>query len=451
MTTLSRTPVLLLAAVLSAGCAAIDPHKLLSRQLARATHVQDEADAAIATPALGEAGRRAALEFVWATVNDRYYDPALHGIDWAAARERWRPRAMDAATDEAFWDFLDHMTGELRDAHTRVESPARAARIARHESVSPGFSFRPVEDRLAVTGVNPDADAYWAGVRPGMTLVEIGGEPAPAAWQKALGETRESSTPQARQRSAVERLLAGEPGSKLAATFARGDGSTFTATLERTRFVNAPRVAHRTLPSGFAYIRLASWAQSIQDEMIEAIEAHRDAPGLVIDLRGNPGGSALMVRNVAARFFKDRVEFGRALTRSGKPITLAFDWIEVIKLKQALEGTGTFLGPVAVLVNAASASGSELFAGLLQSQARATVLGQTTCGCLLAYMGYADVPGGGRLAYSEVGFVFSDGRQVEGVGVVPDVPVPVTIADLLSGRDRALEAAQASLERGTRQ
>jgi len=165
----------------------------------------------------------------------------------------------------------------------------------------------------------------------------------------------------------------------------------------------------------------------------------------VIDLRGNPGGSALMVRNVAAQFFAGKVAFGRTLTRTGKPITLAFDWIEVIRIEQELEGTGVYSGPVVVLVNASSGSGSELFAGLMQSQGRATIVGQTTCGCLLAYMGYADVPGGGKLAYSEVGFVFSDGRQVEGVGVPPDMPVPVTIADLLAERDRALEVAQTHL------
>jgi carboxyl-terminal processing protease len=98
-----------------------------------------------------------------------------------------------------------------------------------------------------------------------------------------------------------------------------------------------------------------------------------------------------------------------------------------------------------VLVDAGSASASELFSGLLQSHKRATVIGETTCGCLLAYMGYAAVPGGGQLAYSEVGFVFPDGSRIEGKGVVPEVAVPARVADLLADRDRALEEAQAVL------
>ena len=79
------------AALLGAGCAAFDPHGVIARQLApdgAAAH------APVPPPAgagLGEAGRRAALDFVWATVNERYYDPKLNGVDWAAARGRWAP------------------------------------------------------------------------------------------------------------------------------------------------------------------------------------------------------------------------------------------------------------------------------------------------------------------------------------------------------------------------
>jgi len=251
---------------------------------------------------------------------------------------------------------------------------------------------------------------------------------------------------QARHHAAARKLLAGEPDSSAILSFARGDGTPFTVTLKRKRFTSPPRVSHRVLPSGFGYIRLTSWEQSLQGRTIEAIEALKGTPGLVIDLRGNPGGSALMVRNVAARLFEGKFEAGRSLTRTGKPITLAFDWIEVVKIRQEIVGTGTYLGPVVVLVNGDSASGSELFAAILQAQGRATIMGQTTCGCLLAYLGYVPVPGGGRLAYSEVGFALSNGKRIEGEGVVPDEPVGVTAADLRVERDRALEDAQARLK-----
>lgn len=440
---------LALAGLLATGCAAFDPNNVLTRRLAPGPAGAHSPVPLPESPTLGRDERMAAVDFVWATVNERYFDPALNGVDWPAARARWEPQALAAENDELFWETLDRMTGELRDAHTRVNSPARAALIERHEAVSLGFAFRPVEGPLVITSVRPDSDAFWAGVRPGMTLVAVAGEPAGAAYAKWLAESRESSTPQARHNGAARKLQAGEPGSTVELTFARGDATQFTAPLKRQRFASPPRVTHRVLPSGFGYLRLTSWQQSLQSPMIDAIEALKSTPGLVVDLRGNPGGSALMVRNVAARFFDGKVDAGRSLTRTGKPITIGFDLIELVKLKQEIEGKGTYKGPVAVLVDAGSASASELFAGLLQSHQRATVIGETTCGCLLAFMGYAAVPGGGQLAYSEVGFVFPDGSRIEGKGVVPEVTVPARVADLLADRDRALEEAQALLRRKT--
>ena len=432
-----------LAAALATGCAAIDPNGLLTRQLG-GFESHSPVPSAGAGP-LDAATRAAAFDYVWRTIDERYYDPKMNGVDWKAVGERWKPQVLQAPDDEAFWDRLDRMTGELRDSHTRVESPRRARLIEQSQSVSLGFSFRPLGDALVVTSVNPESDAWWAGVRAGMHLVTVNGEPAQSAFAKLLAEAREGSSDHAKNLMAARRLLAGEPDSRATLAFRRGDGSLIEATLRRTRFTNPPRVTHRRLPGGPGYIRLTSWSQSLQGEMIEAIRALKDAPSLVIDLRGNPGGSGLMVRNVAAQFLKGEVKAGRALTRTGRPITLAFDLIEVIKLEQVIEGKDLYAGPVAVLIAGGSGSGSEMFAAILQSQKPASIVGQVSCGCLLAYMGYAPVPGGGKLAYSEVGFVLSDGQRVEGTGVIPDVPVPVSAQDLAVNRDRVLETAVAQL------
>jgi len=173
----------------------------------------------------------------------------------------------------------------------------------------------------------------------------------------------------------------------------------------------------------------------------------KDAPSLIIDLRGNGGGSAGMVQQVARAFFDGEVQAGRTLTRTGKPITLAFEMVELVKLQSTLKGTGLYKGPVAILVDAGSGSASEKFSGLMQSLQRATVVGQVTCGCLLGYLGYAEVPGGGKLAYSELGYVMPDGSRIEATGVVPNLEVPTSIEDLRLGRDRALEVAVAHLKR----
>jgi carboxyl-terminal processing protease len=433
---------------LAAGCAAIDPYNMLGRRAGGApTAIPDSPVPSPAARSLGERDRERAFDFVWNTINERYYDPKLNGVDWKAAGERFRPEVLGAQGDDAFWDALDRMTGELKDAHTRVESPKRAAQIENNESISLGFSFVALDGSLVVAGVSGDSDAWWAGVRSGMKIVAIEGEEAIAAFERLKSGTRQDSTARSRHLRAVRKLSAGDPDTKIAFTFERPDGSRIDATLKRRRATIAAAASWRELPSGHGYIQLSQWTLGATNRMIAALKELKSAPGIIVDLRGNPGGSLHAVQNAIREFFPSKIEVGRTLTRTGKPVSVLFGAIEVITLKIEVNGRAeAYTGPLVVLVNESSGSGSEFFAGSLQALGRAAVVGRPTCGCLLGFLGYASIPGGGELAYSEVGFVMANGKRIEGEGVIPDKPVPLTMADLQLNRDRALEEAQALLK-----
>ena len=431
------------ALLVAAGCSLLDPHNMIGRQLGEATGIPTDPVPAPGNHPLDTAAREHAFDFVWTTIDERYHDPAFNGVDWKAVGARYRPLALAAPTDDAFWDVLDRMTGELKDAHTRVESPARVALRQRDESITLGFAFTPLEGRLAITSVNPESDAWWAGVRPGMSLVSIAGEPAGPAYQKLLADTRFDSTDRSRHLRALRRLLTGPEGSNMAFTFERADGTRLDATLTRKRLSTRPASSHRVLPSGFGYLRLTQWTIGATAHALEGIDALKDTPGMIIDLRGNPGGAVHAVNSVLARFFAEHADLGRVTTRTGRPVSLLFGTVEIIKLKSEVEGNkNAYKKPVVILLNAGSASGSELFAGEMQAANRAVVVGQPSCGCLLGFLGYTRIPGGGELAYSEVGFVLANGQKIEGRGVVPNHVVPLTVADLRLGRDRTLETAQ---------
>ena len=431
-----------LALALASGCSHLDPHNMVGRQLGDWTPAPNEFSSKTREP-LSAAAREAAFDFVWSTINERYHDPALNGTDWAAAARHFRPLALAAKDDEAFWDVLDRMTGELRDAHTRVESPARVEQRARDESISLGFSFVRVEGRFAVSGVNTESDAWWAGVRSGMLVIAIAGEPVETAYAKLQADTRHDSTDRSRHMRAVRRLMTGALGSTLTFTFERADGTRFDALLSRRKITSRAFESHRVLPSGFGYLRFTQWQAGVTGRALDGLEELKNTPGLVIDLRGNPGGSVFAVNRMLERFFTEKVEIGRSTTRTGKPISLFFGAVEIIKLKAVIEGSAeAYKAPVVVLVSASSASASELFAGAMQAAGRAKVIGEPSCGCLLGFLGYARIPGGGDLAYSEVGFVMTNGKRIEGEGVIPDHHVAPTLLDLQQNRDRALEEAQ---------
>lgn len=437
-----RFALLAPGALLFSACALLDPHNLIGRQFDEPTAPSSEFAPPAGTP-LDTAARERAFDFVWNTINEHYHDPGFNGTDWTAVGMRYRPLALAARDDETFWDALDRMTGELRDAHTRVESPSRVELRRRDESITLGFSFRVTGGRLVVTAVHPESDAWWAGVRPGMIMVSIAGEPAEAAYAKLEADTRYDSTERSRRLRAVRRLMTGDLGSTVAFTFERADGTRFDAVLSRRKVTLRPTESHRRLPSGFGYVRFTQWTLRMTSRALAGLDELREAPGLIIDLRGNPGGSVHAVNRMLERFFTARTELGRSTTRTGKPVSLLFGAVEIVNLKTVIEGRAdAYQGPVVILLDAGSASGSELFAGALQAAGRAKVVGEPSCGCLLGYLGYARIPGGGELAYSEVGFVMVNGKRVEGEGVTPDHLVVPSPQDLQQNRDRALEEAQ---------
>src|ERR1043166_2059217 len=84
------------------------------------THFTD--DSSLVSTATPE-GRLAVFDDAWETIQERYYDPAFHGVDWTAKRNAFRTAAGRAANSQEFYELLRQMIASLRDAHTRVYSP----------------------------------------------------------------------------------------------------------------------------------------------------------------------------------------------------------------------------------------------------------------------------------------------------------------------------------------
>jgi len=375
------------------------------------------------------------FEEVWATVNEKYYDPSFNGVDWHSLRQRYRPLIEAAKSDDQFYGILKRMVGELHDAHTRFSTPEERRERERLEAISAGVSVFEVEGKPAIVGVEPNSDAARAGVEVGMLVLAIDGKPVAERLAEARERVAGSSTDRAVRLRIYRMIVGGEPGTTLNMSLARADESVLEVAVTRRIVGDRAEVTSHLLPSGFGYIRLTLWESPIRKQFKKALSQFRNAQGVVIDLRGNPGGEAEEVEKIASFFFDAHVPFGKFTRRSGKSIYLRTE-----------NDNQVYKGPVVILVNEGSGSGSELFAGVMQENGRAVVVGRQTCGCVLGISRFRGLKGKGELAVSEYGYRSPDGKTFEGTGIHPDKTVELKISDLQQHRDSALEEAETLLK-----
>jgi carboxyl-terminal processing protease len=163
----------------------------------------------------------------------------------------------------------------------------------------------------------------------------------------------------------------------------------------------------------------------------EAVQACMKCDGFVIDLRGNPGGIGGMAMGMAGWFIDQPDQ--RLGTMYMRDATLKF----VVNPR-----VNTFAGPVAILVDGASASTSEILAGGMKDLGRARVLGTHTAAAALPSV-FEMLPNGDGFQYAIANYISEGGKPLEGLGVSPDVETPLTRQALLDGKDPALDAAVA--------
>ncbi|HEY0098533.1 MAG TPA: S41 family peptidase [Pyrinomonadaceae bacterium] len=395
--------------------------------------------AAQLTNTLTPAERAEIFEIVWRTVNETYYDPAFHGVDWQAVRERYRPRMEAAPNDQEFYAQFEVMLAELRDAHTSFNAPPPPGAPPEGQSGNLGLSLVEIEGQTIVSEVEADLSAERAGVRPGMLLRTVNGRPVEELY--ALIRANFAGTSSERAFAVLQRraiLYGGFLPKPRTLGLSNLDNSTFEVTLaERQPATTAPRVEARRLGSGFGYIKFDQWKPPADARFKEELSKLSETPGLVIDLRANGGGQTDVLLNIASNFFAAPTYTGGFRRRDG-----------TLDRYLTHAPTRLYKQPVVILIDERSASASETFAIFMQESRRAYVVGRQSNGALLNTR-IQKIKGGGTLRVSIRAYVSPDGRVPEGTGVVPDKIVPLTLADLRQGRDAALEAAEAYLNAHT--
>ena len=390
--------------------------------------------------------RKEVFEKIWKEIHEHYYDPSYNGVDWDEVRRRYAPLVESTQRDQEFYSLMSQMTSELHDAHTRFNSPEQWKNFRRQQGVTAGFSVDDMNGESVVTSVIPGTAAAHAGIEAGMVVLRVDDTPVAERIAEIQKKRLPSSSERATRWFVYNRVFAGPPDSSVKVELKRADGSVFEANVRRQIYSDAPQVTTHVLPSGNVYIRFDGFQHPITREFRAALQKFREAPGLIVDLRRNGGGDLAVLLPIAGYFFGKKTLFAKDSTRTGKPLS---SYVGLFKLPLQLyvgrAGEQIYSGPVVILVDAHSASSSEVFAAGMQDTLRAKVIGSQSCGCVLGIAKPRVMKGGGVLEMSEVLWFSPKGRKLEGTGIIPDQLVTPTMFDLQRGRDAVLAAADKSL------
>jgi carboxyl-terminal processing protease len=406
----------------------------------------------------------ATFDSVWSRVRNAHYDTAMRGIDWPRVRAELRPSAERATTlvelrgvlgemldrlGESHYDIIPAETDELLDPGPReVESDGQPG--------DAGISLRLLGNDVVVSHVVRDGPGDRAGVKAGWIVDSVGRFTARRNAERIARLRTDAERRQALVRlpRAVDASFAGAAGIVVRAAFRDGSGRRVVVPITRrvtpgepVRFPNLPTLLayleYQRRPLGDAatdgcvgVIRFNIWMTALADDFDRAVDALRDCRGIIVDLRGNPGGLGFMVAGVGGHFLDSIVSLGTMRTRGSE---LRF----VVNPRRATsrgEPVRPYGGRLAILIDPLTGSTSEIFAAGMQAIGRARIFGETSAGQALPAMA-TRLPTGDVLLHVTADLVAPDGRRVEGRGVVPDEPAPLRRAELLAGRDAALEAA----------
>lgn len=267
---------------------------------------------------------------------------------------------------------------------------------------------------LTIISPMPNSPAEAAGLKSGDEVIKVNGE-------DVTGQDP----------SVVLKSVKGPAGTDVTLTIHRSDpAKTFDVTITRKK-IELLSVESKMLEEKIAYIALTTFGETTTDELKKALNTLlADNPkGLILDLRYNSGGYLNIAIEVISQFIPEGVLMIEQ-QGSGEEITFS-----------AIPGGLATRIPLVVLVNEGSASASEITAGAIQDYGRGTLVGVTTYGKGSVQNWIPLENGQGAVRVTIARWLTPNARQINGVGLTPDIVVEITQADIDAKKDPQLQKA----------
>lgn len=401
-------------------------------------------DAAVVSTATRE-GRLAVFDDAWSAINERYYDRTFHGLDWDAQRTTFRSLAAETGSGAELYAVLRRMIASLNDPHTRVFAPEEKSDWWHPRFVSIGLAVREVDGLPTVVHVERDSEAQRAGIRAGDEIETVNGTPALSL---VKGRLVNSPAPTVSERfRAFATVMEGPPETSVEIRWKRKDGIERSAKFRRHWQQRDLGLRVRREKGDYAVIEMDAFTQPIALSFTSLLKDKlKGVRGMILDLRGNGGGDAEAMADIASAFLGAGFSLGQFTDRSGTSFTISTSSKSLLTSERITQAKLSPVLPLIVLSSERTSSAAEILIAALKTSRRATIIGTETCGCVLAIRTRHLLPDGGLLDISELDYQTSAGVRLEGHSIKPDETVMLERSDLYSGRDRAMQLAIARLK-----
>ena len=356
----------------------------------------------------------------WRVMKHRFYDPDMHGVNWASVKNVYEPLMDYVADQEEMHNVVSQMIGELNASHTGISAPpSQEDRDRMAQTRFPGFEMEPDASgfyKVSYIYKNGPADKDYVNLNEGDFILAIDGHELKAGdnyWRYLTAVRGEKLyfTVNSKPETAGARLVKVQPI----------NGGAY-GTLQYERWVEQRRAMVEKASKGeVGYLHIRSMnAESLRKFERDLVENH-DKKALIIDQRFNPGGGI------------DQ-ELLEILSQRQYQYTKSRDSVQITRPQQA------FFGPMVVMENERSTSDAEVFPDGFRTLGLGKVVGKTTYGAVIG-TGAFRLLDGSSIRTPGTGLWNVKGYNLENYGVPPDVDVDNTPEDFLAGRDAQLEKA----------
>ncbi len=375
------------------------------------------------------------LKVVRDDLKDKYYDATFRGLDLDARFKQAAEKIEQAASVGQINGIIAQVLIDLNDSHTFFIPPPWSFQVEY------GWEMQSIGDKCFVVSVDRDSDAAAQGLRPGDEVYSVEGiwPTRENLWK--LKYMYQTLRPKTRLKVVIQKPDGQQQQLEIAAQVTPGLAKLSLADfiinelIEEIGDINSyPRYVEVDKDVVVWKIPEFDLSEKAVDGLMKKVQGRKS---LVLDLRGNPGGYVIALQRLAGYFFDKEVKIADLKRRK-----------ETKELKAKPRGKDRlFTGKLVVIVDSESGSAAEVFARLVQIEKRGTVIGDRTSGKVMRSRVYQHETGPLNklvffaLSVTDADLIMSDGKSLEGMGVVPDEVLLPTPVDMATGRDPVMARA----------